>query len=431
MFQTSIIYLVLLYIVFAKVWTSKRKYMIVVIILCIAIILIILNAYYSFFSSIVSYFLLLFLIYQTSTDKKLTYAVIENSLIHILATLLVEIKLPLFRYLPVEFDLLSTIILISSEIVTFLFILFLGWLWNKNRFLLLFNEKIINVLSVILPTIYFVHLFTEIIKYTNDQEYLGLEYMIFLIMTYSFVVLIIFIIAVQTILKNEKLNLDSERKKIEYESMGKYADEISKQYNSLRKFRHDYINILSSLESFIKDKQFEELETFYYQKIQPTKLLFNQNMSRLNDLQKIENVAVRGVLSTKLFLAQQKNRDFKLEVHEEISGMTSVDTIILVRILGILMDNAIEELEYLEKGELIVALFNHHKDVIIIIQNNARENIESIAQLKKEGFSTKGKNRGLGLTNIDELISQTKQILLETSIKESNFTQKLTIMGEE
>ena len=47
-------------------------------------------------------------------------------------------------------------------------------------------------------------------------------------------------------------------------------------------------------------------------------------------------------------------------------------------------------------------------------------NIEEIYEM---GFSTKGKNRGLGLSNVKEIISKYEDIILETDIETNNFIQ--------
>ncbi|MEG1174266.1 GHKL domain-containing protein, partial [Carnobacterium sp.] len=97
-------------------------------------------------------------------------------------------------------------------------------------------------------------------------------------------------------------------------------------------------------------------------------------------------------------------------------------------ILGILLDNAIEELETLTYGKLLVGIFTINSDLVFIIQNNVREDIESVHLLKKQGYSTKGETRGIGLANVEELISLEPRLLLETTIKDKLFIQKIIIM---
>ena len=67
-------------------------------------------------------------------------------------------------------------------------------------------------------------------------------------------------------------------------------------------------------------------------------------------------------------------------------------------------------------------------NVIIVILNSCPENIPPIYQLYKKNFSTKGTNRGIGLTSVKELIDKSyDNILLNTSASSGTFKQELII----
>lgn len=244
-------------------------------------------------------------------------------------------------------------------------------------------------------------------------------------MMFIFIVLLFFIGITVTlsISKNKQLMFDKKQKEFEYAAMEKYTEEINKQYQEIRKFRHDYINILSSMEHYIREKEFEQLAEYYYQNILPTKRIFEKNNLHLNDIQKIKSSEIKSILITKLVLAQEKNISVQVEIRDDFSLPNTIDPVIFIRILGILLDNAIEELESLNDGELKIAVFYQEEDLVFIIQNTCRSEIQPIYQLKQEGYSTKGENRGLGLKNVDDLIRESGNILLETIIRENQFTQ--------
>lgn len=67
-------------------------------------------------------------------------------------------------------------------------------------------------------------------------------------------------------------------------------------------------------------------------------------------------------------------------------------------------------------------------EIIFVIRNSCPKNTSPIYKLYEEGFSTKGKNRGLGLTSIRNLIDEKyENILLNTSMKNCVFTQEIRI----
>ena len=54
------------------------------------------------------------------------------------------------------------------------------------------------------------------------------------------------------------------RKKVEYlENLNEYTKNLEMVYNNLRSFRHDYINIMTSLAAYIDEKRYEELAAFF------------------------------------------------------------------------------------------------------------------------------------------------------------------------
>ena len=249
-----------------------------------------------------------------------------------------------------------------------------------------------------------------------------------------FVITLVFVvtlggISIYIFSNNQKLAFATREKVIEQRAMQLYIDEISKQNEEINQFRHDYLNILSSLESYLAEGDLQALTVYYQQTIQPTRTLFLENASKLSALQKIDHPAIRGIFMTKLLLAQEKGISVHLEMTGKIIFPKHVFDLNLIRILGILLDNAIEEVDALGKGELAVAFFQEKDALVILIQNTVRNPVEPWYQLKKQGFSTKGKGRGYGLSTVDELMSQTSTLLLETTISQHLFVQKLTLLG--
>lgn len=249
-----------------------------------------------------------------------------------------------------------------------------------------------------------------------------------------FVITLVFVvtlggISIYIFSNNQKLAFATREKVIEQRAMQLYIDEISKQNEEINQFRHDYLNILSSLESYLEEGDLQALTVYYQQTIQPTRTLFLENASKLSALQKIDHPAIRGIFMTKLLLAQEKGISVHLEMTGKIIFPKHVFDLNLIRILGILLDNAIEEVDALGKGELAVAFFQEKDVLVILIQNTVRNPVEPLYQLKKQGFSTKGKGRGHGLSTVDELMSQTSDLLLETTISQHLFVQKLTLLG--
>ncbi|MGM0337040.1 GHKL domain-containing protein [Enterococcus sp. AZ007] len=208
--------------------------------------------------------------------------------------------------------------------------------------------------------------------------------------------------------------------------MERYVEEIEQQSLEIRKFKHDYQNILSSLEVYILDKDIRGLTNYYYDSIKPSAQYLNENNLRLQQLSRIKVKEVKSLLTAKLMMAQDQGISVTFEATSEIEvlNMSSID---IVRVLGIFIDNAIEEIQHLQIGKLHVGVINNQTTVSVVIQNDCREDIPHLHQLKKEGFSLKGDNRGLGLSNAKKIIQKCETAILETRIENQQFIQILTI----
>lgn len=91
------------------------------------------------------------------------------------------------------------------------------------------------------------------------------------------------------------------------------------------------------------------------------------------------------------------------------------------------MDNAIEAAEECNYKKINLALIKKEKSKIIIIQNTYKHKNINVKKIYEQSYSTKGNDRGLGLSTLKESISKANNIILDTQISEEFFTQIITI----
>ncbi|WP_242585402.1 GHKL domain-containing protein [Candidatus Enterococcus dunnyi] len=285
------------------------------------------------------------------------------------------------------------------------------------------SAPLIHVIGIVTMIIYYVSIFFGVYL-GNNNEIVTVNLIFFLL--YLAASLVSFFMYISS-LKNK---YDTQQKEREYLENQRYMEVMENQYKEIRKFRHDYKNILNSLEDFIVDRDYEGLSDYYFNKIKKTSTLIDQNDFKLEAIGNIRVREVKSILASKLISMQEKGIDTQLEVNEIIEEL-SIDSISLVRILGIFLDNSIEELEFLGEGKLAVAVYKDVSAVHIIIQNSCRSDLPKFHILKQRGFSLKGAGRGEGLSNVQELIRTLKNVRLATSISDGMFTQKLTIEHSE
>lgn len=220
-----------------------------------------------------------------------------------------------------------------------------------------------------------------------------------------------------------------KNKQEEYRQLRNHSENLEEMYGELRKFKHDYINILSSLSEFIRKEDMEGLKGFFHDKVLPTGKDMEKHEYKLGDLKHIKMLEIKGVLVSKLVKAQEAGVDVNLEAVEPIEDMP-MDAILLSRCLGILLDNAVEETEKQEQGRMHIAFVRKESSTLIAVVNTLKGEVPKLFQVYQDGFSTKGSNRGIGLTNLKEITSKLENVTLETKMEGRLFFQQLEIFEE-
>ncbi|WP_425613259.1 GHKL domain-containing protein [Xylocopilactobacillus apicola] len=103
-------------------------------------------------------------------------------------------------------------------------------------------------------------------------------------------------------------------------------------------------------------------------------------------------------------------------------NIEKIDPFNLVRCLGIILDNAIEECKKNDAPEIRIGFFDNSGHTTIIVTNTCADKPEITI-----GKSSKGKNRGFGLQNLHEFVNQCDNLSLSTSCSNGTFVQKLFI----
>ncbi len=205
-----------------------------------------------------------------------------------------------------------------------------------------------------------------------------------------------------------------------------YLSQLEQGSQQLRQFKHDYQNILLSIGEYLKEEDLSGLNTYYQQQLAPTLAEIKEADVSFSDLGNLEDAPVKSVLRHKLLVAQTLGLKVQLEIPEKIEKFPG-ETIALVRMVGILLDNATEASQETSEKWLQVACFFEGKTVKLVVANPFSTNLPPLHELKKSGFTTKNQHRGLGLSNLENLVAKYPGVLLETSMEKGIFTQILSL----
>lgn len=219
---------------------------------------------------------------------------------------------------------------------------------------------------------------------------------------------------------NTFFKLETKSQELEYQLFyNKALDSIIKD---LRRFKHNYNNILAVFGGYIKTKKWDEMERYYSEICgQMGKVSFFDNLTSLN----IKSAGVLGLIMTKYEYAMEKDVELRVVASGEI-GEIKMKISEFCEVLGILMDNAIEAAS--ESEGKVVELFMGSKDGILSFAiENAVSGQVNVARIYEQGYSSKGEGRGLGLGIMRSIIAKYKNVMLNTHAEESRFRQEIII----
>ena len=220
-----------------------------------------------------------------------------------------------------------------------------------------------------------------------------------------------------------------EQKKFEQKHLQTYTDEIVGLYNEIRGFRHDYAGMLVSLQMAIDSGDLQEIDRIYKEVLVKANQKLRSDKYTYFDLNNIEDSALRSLIAQSIVYARNNGVDFTLEVKDIIRKL-SIDLLDLVRILSVLLNNAVEGAAESYFKQMEVAVIKMDFETVIVIQNSCKITMNPSEDVFALGFSTKGRNRGIGLNNVKEILDKYENIILETEMEDNRFRQIIRFKRE-
>lgn len=210
-----------------------------------------------------------------------------------------------------------------------------------------------------------------------------------------------------------------------------YVLELENLNDELRTFKHDYVNLLLTLEESIREKRIDQIEKIYYQTIAPTK---HQILDKRTDIQKYQNIRfleLRSILIAKEMEAKEKGCEVDLAVigiiHNPIKNSTN-----LIRAISILIDNAIQAAsssKYDKKIEILI--MNIDNDLNFSCRNSIKGLDFDPKKMFEKKYSTKTANQsnmvGIGLYSLKRILSKNPSFTLSTDFQIDYISQSLFI----
>jgi hypothetical protein len=206
-------------------------------------------------------------------------------------------------------------------------------------------------------------------------------------------------------------------------SLAAYSSGLEKNIDDIRNLKHDIKNIFLTMASFVDKSGDEDMKAFYHEKISPFADDEIQKSDLYAKLSKIGEERLKAFLFYKISQIIGRGIALELEIAPYFNSETGPEFTDLIRILGILLDNAAEECMELQNGVIHVKLSLNDELVSYTIRNSVRP--ETREKGIRAGVSSKGGERGRGLVIVRDIIGRYEQVALNSYFSHDEFVQGL------
>lgn len=231
--------------------------------------------------------------------------------------------------------------------------------------------------------------------------------------------LVYFVFSMYSILRTNKL--EQTAKDLETEKI--YNKTLSILHDNIRCFKHDFNNVVQVIGGYIDLNDMNGLNKYYQSLLKECKL--NNNLNLLNP-QTINNPSIYSLLNNKYYQALQYGITMNFEIFSDLSTI-NFNIYEFTRILGILLDNAIEAANETTEKIIEIQFKSDSKKQLFIIENSCADNNISTTKIFEKGYSTKKNNSGIGLWKVHNILSKNTNIDLFTTVKNNKFKQELSV----
>lgn len=223
-----------------------------------------------------------------------------------------------------------------------------------------------------------------------------------------------------------KVNIENEKSQSDLSASELHNKTLISMVDGVRTLKHDYNNIIQALNGYVSTRQYDKLQEHIDYVLKECNIVNNLSII---DPKIFNEPAIYGVVGAKYFLALERNISFELDI---ICNMQDIQFAKpeLSRIIGILLDNAMEATEQApEKYMRLEMKYDNRKnsDVIRVI-NTYDTNLKiDLNNIYRKGVSSKKVKSGIGLWEVKNLIKKQRNSQIYATIEGNKFVQNIII----
>ena len=241
------------------------------------------------------------------------------------------------------------------------------------------------------------------------------------LITNTIMALIFLFMVVKFAMAEDKYMRTKNKYQVSITSLKEYEEILDK----FRVSTHENKNQLLTIKNMVKDsKVVSYIEAIIAEKIKDDETIMNKAY-------KIPDARFRSILYPKICKIAELKIKYKFIISNEVRTADLIDMDdFLVRdactILGVYLDNAIEAVENLKKKNIFVEVYIMHGYLCFDITNNF-EGVLDLEKLFKSKYTTKGGEHGYGLSLVNKIVKENKNIENECEVIKDRITQRLKV----
>ena len=278
------------------------------------------------------------------------------------------------------------------------------------------RREIIKILGI--ATVALLAIYVQAIEYDTRSFLKSLEFCVLNTVT----IILFFYVMISNISKTREIRSAS----VYIDNLEGYNRNLTEMNDSIRGVKHDLNNIVQAINGYIMVNDFISLKKYFSRLLSECNYI--QSIETLNP-EVITNPAIYSLLLNKYNVATEKGIKVSIEIMFDLSEISDYSYDIS-RILGILLDNAIEASLETEEKKIDVKFSSKNNIRYIVIENsyNSEKDIDT-CKIFEKNFTTKKENgnKGIGLWNVQKILKKNEMLELYTSKTSKYFEQSLRI----
>lgn len=238
-------------------------------------------------------------------------------------------------------------------------------------------------------------------------------------------------------LRYELLKTKNQELNNEYKQLKEYADYLDKNEDDLRKFKHDYQNMLNSL--IISAEEGKTSEVVNKLKEYTNSHIDEKALRKYKGLNHVHIDYLKSIAIAKLAKLYNSNLDYSFGCDNDLDQIPhSVDYLDLTRLIGIAFDNAYEESIALQKetgkphaARIEAMYYQENGDFEFEIKNKIRKREIDQNKISQKNYTTKQYHMGYGLANVKEIAQKYKTtMMINYGVEDNWFVFNLVIFPD-